>query len=189
MVIRVLKDSAVSNGVRRIEGVGGLSAIEVLKSMADAAKAASMLLNTSVDEIDNRISTLMKSEKELRKEVLTLRQKLASQEAADNIEKFTLKDGAQLVVFDAKDTPVKELRTLADNLADKHKGSAVLVASGDDTKRSFVVKSFEGGLKAGDLVKQLSSALNGRGGGRPDFAQGGLQDSTWQDLTKLIKSL
>ena len=189
MVIRVLKDSAVSNGVRRIEGVGGLSAIEVLKSMADAAKAASMLLNTSVDEIDNRISTLMKSEKELRKEVLTLRQKLASQEAADNIEKFTLKDGAKLVIFDAKDTPVKELRTLADNLADKHKGSAVLVASGDDTKRSFVVKSFEGGLKAGDLVKQLSSALNGRGGGRPDFAQGGLQDSTWQDLIKVIKTI
>lgn len=189
MVIRVLKDSAVSNGVRRIEGVGGLSAIEVLKSMANAAKAVSLRLNTSVEEIDNRVSTLLKAEKELRKEVLNLRQKLASQEATDNIEKFTLKDGAKLVVFDAKNTPVKELRTLADNLADKHKGSAVLVASGDDTKRSFVVKSFEGGLKAGDLVKQLSSALNGRGGGRPDFAQGGIQSATWQDLTELIKGL
>lgn len=189
MVIRVLKDSAVSNGVRRIEGVGGLSAIEVLKSMANAAKAVSLRLNTSVEEIDNRVSTLLKAEKELRKEVLNLRQKLASQEATDNIEKFTLKDGAKLVIFDAKDTPVKELRTLADNLADKNKDCAVLVASGDDTKRSFVVKSFEGGLKAGDLVKNISSALNGRGGGRPDFAQGGIQNATWQDLTKLVKSL
>ena len=157
--------------------------------MANAAKAVSLRLNTSVEEIDNRVSTLLKAEKELRKEVLTLRQKIASQEATDNIEKFTLKDGAKLVVFDAKNTPVKELRTLADNLADKNKGSAVLVASGDDTKRSFVVKSFEGGLKAGDVVKQISSALNGRGGGKADFAQGGLQDSTWQDLIKLIKSL
>ena len=127
--------------------------------------------------------------KELRKEVLTLRQKLASQEAADNIEKFTLKDGAKLVIFDAKDTPVKELRTLADNLADKNKGCAVLVASGDDTKRSFVIKSYQGGLNAGDAVKKIASSLNGRGGGRPDFAQGGAQECTWQDLVKVIKTL
>ncbi len=64
-----------------------------------------------------------------------------------------------------------------------------MVASGDDTKRSFVVKSFEGGLNAGEAVKKIASSLNGRGGGRPDFAQGGIQNATWQDLIKLIKNL
>ena len=189
MVIRVLKESAVSNGIRRIEGVGGLSAIEVLKNMANVAKMASMMLNTSVEETGARLESLIKSEKELRKEVMLLRQKLASSQAADNLEKFTLKDGSCLVVLNSKDTPIKELRTLADNLADKNKGCAVLVASGDDTKRSFVVKSFEGGLDAGQAVKKIASSLNGRGGGRADFAQGGTQEATWQDLIKLVKSL
>ena len=74
-------------------------------------------------------------------------------------------------------------------MADKNKDCAVLVASGDDIKRSFVVKSFAGGLNAGEAVKKIASSLNGRGGGRPDFAQGGTQDSTWQDLIEIIKSL
>ena len=189
MVIRVLKETAVSNGVRRIEGVGGLSAIEVLKNMANVAKMASMLLNTSVEETGARLESLIKSEKELRKEVALLRQKLASSQAADNIEKITLKDGSVLVALNAKDTPIKELRTLADNLADKNKNCAVLVASGDDAKRSFVIKSYQGGLDAGQAVKKIASSLNGRGGGRADFAQGGTQDAPWQELIKIVKNL
>jgi alanyl-tRNA synthetase len=190
MAIRLIKDSAVSSGVRRIEAVVGLSAIDYLKETADKALFVSKLLNTSAEELDHKIESILKTEKDLRKEIADLRRKLLSGNAGAGMqESINLKNNISAIVFNAENTEIKELRSLADNMADKNAGKVIIISTDKDGKKSFVVKSFTGGPNAGDICKNIAALLNGRGGGRADFAQGGGDSILWKDFIEKIKSI
>ncbi len=189
MAIRILKESAVSAGVRRIEAVAGLSAIEALKESANTALMTSRILNTTVPELVKKAESLVETEKELRKEIAELKRKLLSGGDKASQEEFTLKNGAQLVAFNAENTEIKELRNLSDNLADKNPSNVILVATDKDGKKSFVVKSFKGGAKANEIAAKIAAVLNGRGGGREDFAQGGGDAKPWAEFTAALKEV
>ena len=88
---------------------------------------------------------------------------------------FTMKNGASLVLRNAEGAEPKELRNIADTIAQKHQKALIIVTCDKEGKRSFVVK-MAGKLPNTDAVtvaKQIAEDLNGRAGGRPDFAQGG----------------
>ena len=88
---------------------------------------------------------------------------------------FTLKNGTKVILRKADDAQPKELRNIADTVAQKQKQALVIVTCDHEGKRSFVVK-MAGQLPNTDAVtvaKQIAASLNGRAGGRPDFAQGG----------------
>jgi alanyl-tRNA synthetase len=190
MVIRPLKDSAVSAGVRRIEAVAGLSAVDYLKETADKALFASKLLNTSAQELDHKIESMLKTEKDLRKEIADMRRKLLSGAVAQTQRaEIILENNIAAIAFNAENTEIKELRNLADNMSAKNQGKVIIISTDKDGKKSFVVKSFTGGPNAGEICKKIAAAINGRGGGRPDFAQGGGERLAWEEFVKKIKEI
>lgn len=189
MTVRIIKESAVSAGVRRIEAVAGLSAIESLKQDAQAAADASKILNATVNDLSKKAEGIIETEKELRREIAELKRKLLSGADKTAQEEITLKSGAVLIAFNAENTDIKELRNLSDNMADKNPNKVILISTDKEDKKSFVVKSFKGGPKANDIAKAVSAAINGRGGGREDFAQGGGNAKAWQDFVADIKAL
>lgn len=189
MSIRILKDSSVSAGVRRIEATAGLSAVDYLKHHTNTALVSSKLLNIQPDDLIKKIEGMVKAEKDLKKEIADLRRKLLSGADKTAQEEIVFKDGSSLVVFNAENTEIKELRNLADNMADKNKGKVILISTDKDDKKSFVVKSFEGGPNASDIAKKTAELVNGRGGGRPDFAQGGGDAKPWAEFIESLKSL
>ena len=189
ITIRITKESAVSAGVRRIEGVAGLSAVESLEQDAKAAEEAGKLLNATPEELCKKTEALVESEKALRKEVADLKRKLLGGADKTAQKEFKLKNGADLLVFNAGDTEIKELRNLSDNMADKNPGKVILISAGGNGKTSFVVKSFKGGAKANEIAKAVAATINGRGGGKEDFAQGGGEAKAWDEFTALIKNL
>ncbi|MDR0645812.1 MAG: alanine--tRNA ligase [Elusimicrobiota bacterium] len=189
MVIRLLKDSAVCAGVRRIEAVSGLSAIDYLKETSDKALFVSKLLNTSAQELDHKIESMIKTEKDLRGEIADLRRKLLSGSAMQTPprEEITLKNNIAAILFNAGETDIKELRSLADNMSAKNSGKVIIVSTDKEGKKSFVVKSFAGGPNAGEICKRIAAAIDGRGGGKADFAQGGGTAVSWGNFVEKIK--
>jgi alanyl-tRNA synthetase len=190
MAICLLKDSALSAGVRRIEAAAGLSAIDYLKEAADKAVFAGKLLNVSVEELDHKIASMLKAEKDLRREIADLRRKLLSGCSAEGArEEIKLKDNFTAVVFNTENTEIKELRALADNMAAKNAGKVIIISTDKDGKKSFVVKSFAGGPAAGKLCKEIAAAIGGSGGGGAEFAQGGGAAIAWTDFMQKVKNL
>ena len=101
----------------------------------------------------------------------------------------TFSDGVCAVVFNAENSEIKELRTLADNMADKNKGKVVIITTEREGKKSFVVKSCKDGADANKIAKAVAGAINGRGGGKAEFAQGGGECCPWEEFLKKIKDL
>jgi alanyl-tRNA synthetase len=189
MSIRIIKDSAVSSGVRRIEAIAGLSAIDYLKENTNTALFASKMLNVAPEDLTKKIENMDKTEKDLRKEIADLRRKLLDGPSSEAHDEITLKNGGALIAFNAENTDIKELRNLADNMSDKNPGKVILISTDKDGKKSFVVKSFKGGADAGALTKNIAALINGRGGGRADFAQGGGDAKDWNAFIESLKNL
>ncbi|MDR0953049.1 MAG: alanine--tRNA ligase [Elusimicrobiota bacterium] len=189
MALRLIKDSAVSAGVRRIEAIAGLSAVDYLKEHANTSLVLGKLLNVKPEDLIKKTETLLKAEKDLKKEIADLRRQLLSGNCASPArEEIALKDGGTLLAFNAENTEIKELRNLADGFAAKNSGKIILVSTDKDGRKSFVVKSFAGGPDAGKLCKTIAGLVNGSGGGRAEFAQGGGVALPWQEFCAKIKA-
>ena len=125
-------------------------------------------------DVFNRIHAIMDELKEVKKRYEDFRQKALAAGGVNEMT-LTLQNGTTVILRKADDAEPKELRNIADTIAQKHKQALVIVTCDRDGKRSFVVKT-AGKLPNTDAVtvaKQLAADLNGRAGGRADFAQGG----------------
>ncbi len=172
MLIRVLKDSSVSRGVRRIEGVAGPAAVDHLRDNSDIAEIAAKKLSVTVEDLPARLDQLLANIKELKAGRI--------KPAQDSSLKTDLRllaegiNGANVMVCDAGAMEVKSLRGLSDGIKKDLKSSLLFVYSRVEGKFSFIV-THTGDLKAdaSAIAKGVAVMLNGSGGGRKDFAQGG----------------
>ena len=127
--------------------------------------------------------------KEVKKKYAAFREKTLAAGGVAQMT-FTMKNGATLVLQNAEGAQARELRTIADTIGQKYKQALVIVGTDRDGKRSFVVKMV-GQLpntNAAEVAKQIAAQLNGRAGGRPDFAQGGGEaKDDWQAFMNSIK--
>lgn len=174
MTVLVLKEGSVSAGVRRIEGIAGPAAIDYLKSIQTQTEQLAARLEVPTKDVFNRIHAIMDELKEVKKRYEDFRQKALAAGGVNEMT-LTLQNGTTVILRKADDAEPKELRNIADTIAQKHKQALVIVTCDRDGKRSFVVKT-AGKLPNTDAVtvaKQLAADLNGRAGGRADFAQGG----------------
>jgi len=174
MTVLVLKEGSVSAGVRRIEGVAGYAALDYLKNVNKQADELASRLVVPAKDVFSRVNAIMDELKEVKKRFTQFREKTL---AAGGINEtaFTMKNGTTLVLRNAEGAEPKELRNIADTIAQKHTQALVIVSCDKDGKRSFVVK-MAGKLPNTDAVtvaKMIAADLNGRAGGRADFAQGG----------------
>ncbi|OGS07421.1 MAG: alanine--tRNA ligase [Elusimicrobia bacterium RIFOXYA12_FULL_51_18] len=168
VLIKILKDSAVSRGVRRIEGVAGPAAVAYLSGLARIAEAVSFKLSVPPQELQTRVDQLLQNIKELKAN------KGKSAQASGE-ETIDLPGGIKFVVLETAGAAIPELRGIADQLKNKYKSSVLFLFSSSEGKLSFISSStVEGGrFSASALVKDVAGATGGSGGGRPDFAQGG----------------
>ena len=189
ITILVLKEASVSAGVRRIEGVAGPAALDYLKTVYKDTESLSSRLMVPVKDVFTRINGIMDELKEVKKRYTQFREKTMAAGGMNEIT-FTMKNGTSLVIRNAEGAEPKELRTIADTVAQKYQQALVIVTCDKEGKRSFVVK-MAGKLPNVDAVtvaKQIAADLNGRAGGRPDFAQGGGEAKRpWQELVGQLK--
>jgi len=190
ITVILLKESALSSGVRRIEGVAGPAAIDYLKNSNAVLDGISKAFAVPAAEVPARINATLAELKEAKKEIASLRQKLLTGGTSAKAEEISLSGGGTLVTYHAEDADPKELRALADNIAQKYKNAVVLIAVDKDGKRSFVVKKTSD--CKGDacmLARCLAEKAGGRAGGKTDFAQGGCEIFDWEDFVKNAKEI
>ena len=174
ITVLVLKEGSVSAGVRRIEGVAGPAALDYLKNIQKQSETLAARLEVPAKDVFTRVGVIVDELKEVKKRYEDFRQKTLAAGGVNEMA-FTLQNGTTVVLRRADDAEPKELRNIADTIAQKHTQALVIVTCDKDGKRSFVVKT-AGKLPNTDAVtvaKQIAAHLNGRAGGRADFAQGG----------------
>ena len=184
-----IKEGSLSAGVRRIEAVAGPAALDYLKGINAEMEEMAARLTVPVDDVAQRLHALMDELREVKKRYMEFREKTLAAGGVAQVS-FTMKNGATVVMQNAEGAQPRELRTIADTIGQKHDNALIIVVSDRDGKRSFVVKMV-GKLPNTDalqVAKQIAEELNGRAGGRPDFAQGGGEaKKPWQEFMSSLK--
>jgi alanyl-tRNA synthetase len=173
-VFRLVSETGVAAGVRRIECVTGSGAFMQIKQLEHEVKELSELLKVAPSELVTRTKRLLAQLKDKERELEQVKLKMASG-AKDEATVRTVK-GVQVHAQRVDGMEGGELRTLADQLRDKLKSGVIALGGVKDDKVSLLVvvtKDLTAKLKAGDLIKEMAEAVGGTGGGRPEMAQAG----------------
>jgi alanyl-tRNA synthetase len=179
-LLKIVAESAVAAGIRRIEAVTGEGALAYLDDKLALLDRAAASLKASPTEIPARIDALMEDRKILTRDVSDLRRRLAVGETGGQEARHV--NGIPLVSRVANDVPSKDLKPMADALKKQTPGAVIVLAGGFDGKLSVLVSVAEeltGRFNAIDLVRVAAEAAGGKGGGgRPDMAQAGGPDAS-----------
>ena len=181
-LFRIVSESALAAGIRRVEAVTGEGALKYLAEQETRVQDIAALLKSSPAETVARVEALVSEKKKLEKELADLRRKLATGGSAGAAPETKTINGVKFSARVLEDVPANELKPMADDLKAKlGSGVVALVSvSGEDGKASLVVavtSDLTGRVNAVDLVKKGAEKLGGKGGGgRPDMAQAGGPD-------------
>jgi len=175
-LLKVVGESSVAAGVRRIEAVAGREAVNYIKTVEDELKKTAELLKTGHAEVSDRVEKLLKHQRDLEKEIEALKGKLAAKDSADLMDKAREIKGVRVLAAQVDAPDVKTLRDFGDKVRDKLGSGIVLLGSrvGDKAMLLCMVsKDLAGKYHAGNIIKELAPVVGGSGGGRPDMAQAG----------------
>ncbi len=174
--LKVVGESAVAAGVRRIEAVTGGEAIKYFKAVEAELKKSAGLLRANPLEVTERIDRILKHQRELEREIEALKGKLAARDSADIIGRAREIKGVKVLATVVEAPDVKTLRDFGDKLRDKLASGVILLGSKVEGKAMLlcmVTKDLTGRYHAGNIIKAVAPAVGGSGGGRPDMAQAG----------------
>jgi alanyl-tRNA synthetase len=175
-LFKILSESGVAQGVRRIEAATGAGALAHVHRLEKELIEAGKLLRSGELEVASRVAKLQADERALEKEIEKLRRRLASGGGRDLVAEARDVAGVRVLATRADVADPKALREVADQLRDKLH-SAVIVLAGVEGEKialvSMVTPDLTGKYNAGKIVGAVAKAVGGKGGGRPDMAQGG----------------
>ena len=174
--LKVIGESAVAAGVRRIEAVTGAEAIKYFKAVEAELKKSAGLLRTHPLEVTERVDRLLKHQRELEREIEALKGKLAARDSADLIGRAREIKGVKVLATTVEAPDVKTLRDFGDKLRDKLASGVILLGARVEGKAMLlcmVTKDLTGRYHAGNVIKAVAPLVGGSGGGRPDMAQAG----------------
>ena len=174
--LKVIGESAVAAGVRRIEAVTGAEAIKYFKAVEAELKKSAGLLRTHPLEVTERVDRLLKHQRELEREIEALKGKLAARDSADLIGRAREIKGVKVLATVVEAPDVKTLRDFGDKLRDKLASGVILLGARVEGKAMLlcmVTKDLTGRYHAGNVIKAVAPLVGGSGGGRPDMAQAG----------------
>ncbi len=192
--LKIVHESAIAAGIRRIEAVTGREALKyVRKTEKDLMKAAS-LLRTKTGELPERVGKLLKRQKDLEMEINSLKGKMAARDSSDLLSQTREIKGVRVVTKVVEAPDAKTLRDFGDRLRDKIQSGIILLGSCAGNKAMLlcmVTKDLTGTYNAGKIVKEIAPLVGGTGGGRPDMAQAGgsRPENLEQALSKLKEIL
>jgi alanyl-tRNA synthetase len=183
-LLYISAETGIASGVRRIEALTGQVALEALMTQERRVVAIAKTLKTAPDKLEARVELLIDDHKKMEKELAQLKAKLSSASADEWLSEAVEIAGIQVLAKSVEGLDAKSLRDLVDKLKAKLGRSAVLIAAINGGKASLVAgvsKDATDVVKAGDMVRHVALQLGGKGGGRPDMAQGGGTDLTHLD--------
>jgi alanyl-tRNA synthetase len=178
-IFKIISESGVAAGVRRIEGVTGQAALDWVKNTDSALNTIANLLKAPVDKTVDKVAQLLDKNRALEKELERLKSKLASSAGGDLTAQAVEIDGIKVLAVRLDDIDPKTMRDMVDQLKNKLGSAAIVLANVKDGKISLIAgvsKDQIHRVKAGDLVNSVALKVGGKGGGRPDMAQAGGDD-------------
>ena len=175
-LFKIITESGIASGVRRIEASTGQQALEHIHRREKQFADISSLLKVAPDEATTRLSQMLDNIKRLEKEVARVKSKMASGQGEDIVAKAKTVNGVTMLATVLPDSDVALLRQTVDQLKAKLKSAVILLASVSGGKVILiagVTNDLTNKFKAGELVNYVANQVGGKGGGRPDLAQAG----------------
>jgi len=186
---KIVQEQGIASGVRRVEAVAGLVALDYVQKQQNMINTLSAKLRAEPVKLEEKVDALINRGKELEKSLIQLQSKLAANQGSELVNEAVEVKGIKLIAKKLEGVEVKSLRDLLDQLKNKLQSGVVVLGVENDGKANLIVgvtKDLTQSIKAGDIVKQLAEQVGGKGGGRPDMAQAG--GSNPENLDKAIAS-
>jgi len=187
---KIVSESGVAAGVRRVEAVTGAGALAWVQAQEAQLHEAAAALKAPAGEVTAKIAQLSENARTLERELARLKSKLASGQGADLTAQAVDVAGAKVLAATLDGADPKTLREAVDRLKDRLKSAAIVLGSVADGKVSLiagVTPDLTAKLKAGELVNYVAQQVGGKGGGRPDMAQAGGNDP--EKLPEALRSV
>jgi alanyl-tRNA synthetase len=176
---KIVSESSISAGVRRIEAITGDNAVRQYQQSSDALHRLSGMLRVGEPELVEQVTRLLDEKREQERQIHQLKTKIAQSAAKDLESQSKEKNGVRYLTAKTEGLDRAQMRELADALRNKWKSAVVILTGVDDGAVSIVAavtKDLTSKIQAGKLVGSLAQAMGGKGGGRPDMAEGGGKD-------------
>nr|WP_104469894.1 alanine--tRNA ligase [Acinetobacter indicus] len=175
-LFKITSEGGVAAGVRRIEAVTGTKAIEAAQKADRDINTINALLKAQKEQTIEKVEAIVETASSLQKQIEQLNQKLASLQAGELLSQVQTIAGRATLITTVQGMDAKALRNLHDGVKSKLDNAVIVLAGVEGDKVSLiasVAKDFTTSIKAGDIIKHLATELGGKGGGKPDLAQGG----------------
>ena len=175
-LFRIVSESGVAAGVRRIEAITGAAALALFDQVEALVDTAGRSLKASRDTLIDKLDVLVAQNRKLEKDLAALKTKLATAGSGDVLSQAVDIAGIKVLALNLEGADAKSLRDTADQFKNKLGSAVVLLAAVEDGKVALiagVTQDVTNKVKAGDLMGYVAGQLGGKGGGRPDMAQGG----------------
>ncbi|WLG14584.1 alanine--tRNA ligase [Psychrobacter cibarius] len=189
-VLKITSESGIAAGIRRIEAVTGMNAIKNIQQSEQQLSELASQLKVKRPEVAQRVRTMADKQRELEKQLERLEQKIARAQAANLLDEVQTIAGTPVLISTLSGIDGKSIRTLMDDIKSKLPDSVIILIGDKDEQLALaasVAKSVTAKVKAGDIIRHLAGELGGKGGGKPDYAQGGAPKSA--NSTAVINAL
>ena len=177
---KIVAQSAVAAGIRRVEAVTAQGALDYVQQQTTALEGVAEMLKAHPTEIGSRLNQIMDNARALEKELARLKSRLATSQGEDLADQAVAVGTSRVLAAKLDGADIKSLRETVDKLKDRLKSAAVVLASSDGGKVTLiagVTDDLTAKVKAGELVNFVAQQVGGKGGGRPDLAQAGGTDA------------
>jgi len=175
-LLKIVSESGIAAGVRRIEAVTAVGALTYINEQSTCLVKVANLVKSDISSVSNKVEQLITRSKALEKEVSALKQELAAQAGSDLVSQAIDIKGIKVLIADLNGVETKALRGMVDELKNKMQSGIIMLATANGNKVGLiagVTKDLIGKVKSGELVNMVAQQVGGKGGGRPDMAQAG----------------
>lgn len=189
-IFKIIGEVGIASGVRRIEAVTGDIALNYIEDSENRLRKISDLVKAKADNVEDKTAQMVQRTRQLEKELEALKTKLASSAGQDLVAEAKDINGVKVLAAKLDGVDAKALRDAVDQLKNKLGSAAIVLATIEDDKITLIAgvsKDQTAKIRAGDLVAHVATQIGGKGGGRPDMAQGGGNQP--EHLSKSLESV
>jgi alanyl-tRNA synthetase len=175
-LFKIVQETGIAAGVRRVEAVTGAKALELVRREEEILDRLAAALKSERNQLEPRLQKLLERQRELEREIESLQGRLNASRAGELLEQAREVAGVRVLAVRVDGADGKGLREMADQLRERLTSGVIILGSAAGGKANLLVavtRDLAGRLPAGRLVQKLAEQVGGKGGGRPDLAQAG----------------